>query len=145
MKKLIKIKALIVLGVTLFFSASAQDNPQFYIDNGSKVVTEIDCANLKDLSVKIPITENMFKFDKIYINVNVWTKENNPTTNEVLVYDIAFNQKKFDILYKGKKEIFIWLVNLNNGDGDLVGQTLSGNINRETFCGTITKEKMWIS
>ena len=142
MKTNFKIITLAVLSTVFAFSTTAQDKPQFYTDNGSKVVTEMSCSSLKDFSVKIPIAANMFKFDNIDITVEVDMNQKQPGSSyqDIVVYGLYMQQKKFSVLYEGKKEISLWLVNPKDGWGDLAGQ--DGNIREGVFCGSTPKEKV---
>jgi hypothetical protein len=140
MKNLINIKAIALLGVMFAFSASAQDKPQFCTDNGTKVVTEMDCASLKDLSVKVPITSSMFKYDAVDLNAEINMNPGGNNADDIYAYTLSILQKKFSIQYEGKKEIMAWLVNPNGGFGDLAGS--DGNIRQGVFCGSTSKEEV---
>ena len=142
MKTLFNHKFIILVLFALSISFKAQDTPKFYTDNGSKMVTEMECSSLKDFCVKIPITPNMFKFDNVDITIEVDMNQKLPGSSyqDIVVYGLYLQQKKFSALYEGKKEMLIWLVNPKDGWGDMTGE--DGKVREGVFCGSTPKEKV---
>jgi len=131
-----------VLAAVLSFSANAQDKAKFLTDNGSKEVTEVDCASLTELQVKTNIPASAFKFDNIDVTIEINMNQKFPgsTLEEIYVYGVYYNQKKFSILYEGKKEMSFWLASPKDGFGDFTGD--DGKIRSGVLCGSTLKEKV---
>ncbi|HWY11130.1 MAG TPA: hypothetical protein VN026_07390 [Bacteroidia bacterium] len=144
MKKLISIKTFALLGLMLAFTASAQDSPKFYSDNGTKEVTgDLDCASLNDLLLKIPIPPSAFKYDKVELMVviNLHTKPFGESNEKKLTYGLSYEQKKFDMQFGGKTETSFWLVN-KGGKGDFLYEWINDPISKGDLCGSTKKEKV---
>lgn len=145
--------AIVPLLAYIFLSCDliAQDSPKarFYTDNFQTEITKVDsfnCASTNDLSVKFPITADMFKYDKIMFIVFY---KGDVTKSHQPIMVRSYMAKKFRISYENKSEEKLWVLNPNNeslkGDfGENCGQCgLFNSHPKQSLCNWLSSFYKW--